>query len=100
MIIEYISIERFVVDYSPLANPFDLHAPFCWGRGYGTMLKTLGAELEFVRHQPKRFVWTLVSVGEVEEIHSGLWRVNRLGYFVTQAPCPETNALRVHLETG
>jgi hypothetical protein len=100
MVIEYISTETFVAEYLPLRNPFDHSAAFCWGKGHGTMFETYGAELAYVRQQPKRTVWTLISENEVLEIRSGFWRVNRLGFFVTEMPCPESYLIRVLLESG
>jgi hypothetical protein len=52
----------------------------------GCMFQTFGAEIEFVKQQPRTRVWTLVDCGETCEILAGWHYVNRLGYFVTAEP--------------
>jgi hypothetical protein len=53
-----------------------------------------GTELEFVKEQDPRRVWTLVEY-DAKYILSGFHVKNRIGYYVTKDPVPEGLAVRV-----
>ena len=63
--------------YKPLTNHFD----------GGDKFETYGEELEFVRAQDPRCVWTLVD-GDDGNLYivDGYHFVNRINYFVTEVP--------------
>jgi hypothetical protein len=76
--------ERFV----PKNNPF-----FETTTGANdVMLETYGIELEYVKKvygENPACVWTLVDVDGKLYITPGYHYVNRVGYFITELPCPD-----------
>jgi hypothetical protein len=50
------------------------------------MFETYGAEVEFVREQDPRYVWTYVDGDMSSLLVAGYAYVNRLGYYVTEVP--------------
>jgi hypothetical protein len=49
----------------------------------GCMFETFGDEMEFVRRQQQKKIWTLVEEDGLSWLSAGFHFVNRLGYFVT-----------------
>src|SRR5580658_3474235 len=67
----------------------------------GCMFETYGPEVEFVRQQDPRTIWTLVDYGQGGEIIlSGYHWVNRIGYFLSRVRLPEGVSVEVCLEQG
>ena len=66
--------------YKPLSNNFSQ------GAWFGTMFDIEGNQLAHVYEQDANNVWTLIAEGDVEYIVSGMYHINRLGYFVTDKP--------------
>lgn len=62
------------------------------------MFEPAGSELEFVRAQPSDMVWTVIDGDEGTEITDGMHFVNRLGYIVTELPCPTETMITVPLD--
>lgn len=58
-----------------------------------TMFETFGKEVEFVKSCPENRIWTLLESDDGDMIIvEGFHFVNRLGYYVTEAPYePNTN---------
>lgn len=82
--------EEFVAKYKPVQNHLVEGSAF-----NGTMFETLGEEYDYLREllvqgQQKR-IWTYVCEGNFEMIVSGLWLVNRVGYFVTEKESENNN---------
>lgn len=75
-------LDDWVAKYKPIKNHLDDNAS-----GDGDMFETFGAELEFVRAQDPRCIWTLVEGDDGGlYIESGYHFVNRLNYFITEVP--------------
>ena len=83
----------FDVIFAPQQNHLDTNAS--WG---GVMYETFGAELDYVEQvlteNPRR-VWTIIDCGETSIVSSGLHFVNRIGYIITEQPCPEGEEIEV-----
>ena len=74
--------------YKPIINHIDSNASFDNGDG-GVMFETYGDEVEFVKSQSPANIW---MYGEGDDGGTYVWNgwgfVNRLGYFITEVPCP------------
>jgi hypothetical protein len=74
--------------YKPIINHIDSNASFDNGYG-GIMFETYGDEVEFVKSQSPANIW---MYGQGDDGGTYVWNgwgfVNRLGYFVTEVPCP------------
>jgi len=74
--------------YKPIPNHIDKNASFSDGE-HGYMFETYGDEIEFVKSQSPDKIW---MYGDGDDgglyIWSGWGFVNRLGYFITEVPCP------------
>jgi hypothetical protein len=86
--------------YPLLENHLNPNASWSIGSGRGCLFETYGEELEFVRRQDPRTVWTFVEgdSGDLWVI-SGMHLVNRIGYLVSTVPVPADQSIDVHLET-
>jgi hypothetical protein len=71
--------------------PNHLNPPATWSvdEGPGCLFETVGPELDFVRQQDPRRVWTLVDSDERQHLLSGIHFVNRIGYLVSRVSLPE-----------
>ncbi len=76
--------------YRPIKNPHEKDAPFD-----GCMFETYGKELAQVLTVNPSYVWTYVEVDGNLYIVSGLHLVNRLGYFITEQPCPDDLEIQI-----
>ncbi len=74
--------------YKPIVNHLDSNASFDNGEG-GIMFETYGDEVSFVKEQPEAHIW---MYGSGDDGGTYVWNgwgfVNRLGYFITEVPCP------------
>jgi len=74
--------------YKPIVNHLDENASFDNGEG-GIMFETYGDEVEFVKSQSPANIW---MYGQGDDGGTYVWNgwgfVNRLGYFITEVPCP------------
>jgi hypothetical protein len=70
-------LDAWEAKYKPVRNPFEDNDKF----------ETYGKELEFVRAQDPRCIWTLVD-GDDGNLYivDGYHFVNRINYFVTEVP--------------
>ena len=77
--------------YKPIKNHIDLNASF-----NGHMFETYDEEVAFVKEQPNENVW---MYGDGDDGGGYLWNgwgfVNRIGYFVTEVPCPPNVTIQV-----
>ena len=81
--------------YKPIPNHIDKNASFSDGE-HGYMFETYGDEVEFVKSQSPDKIW---MYGDGDDgglyIWSGWSFVNRLGYFITEVPCPPDTDIQV-----
>jgi len=77
--------------YKPIKNHLDPNASFD-----GYMFETYDSELEFVKSQRPDHIW---MYGDGDDggtyIWSGWGFINRIGYFITEVPCPPTDTIQV-----
>jgi hypothetical protein len=74
--------DKFIGQYTLKKNHLDDNAS-----GDGFMFETYGAEVEFVKAQDPKCIWTLVTGDDDEEIVVQGWHyVNRMGYFISEQP--------------
>ena len=93
------TMEEWEATYKPIYNHIDNNASFQDETGQGIMFETYGDEVEFVKSQSPANIW---MYGEGDDGGTYIWNgwgfVNRLGYFITEVPCPEN--LRVQIMVG
>ena len=81
--------------YKPIINHIDSNASFDNGYG-GIMFETYGDEVAFVKEQPEANIW---MYGQGDDGGTYVWNgwgfVNRLGYFITEVPCPSNVDIQV-----
>jgi hypothetical protein len=80
--------------YKPVRNHIVRDASFD-----GYMFETYGGEVEFVKSTPEQHVW---MYGDGDDggtyIWSGWGYVNRIGYFITEVPCPADILIQVKVD--
>ena len=92
--------DDFDQQYPLLVNHLDRNASWAIGEGPGCLFETYGEELEFVRRQDPRTIFTLVEDDSgCLLVISGMHYVNRIGYLVSTIPVPEGHLIEVELET-
>jgi hypothetical protein len=81
--------------YKPITNNIDTNASF-----NGTMFETYGEEVAFVKEQPEEYIW---MYGDGDDGGSFIWNgwgfVNRIGYFITEVPCPPNLDIQVKVSS-
>jgi hypothetical protein len=86
-----LTFDDWCEQYKPIKNHIDTNASFD-----GEMFETYGDEVEFVKSQSPDKIW---MYGEGDNggtyIWSGWGFVNRLGYFITEVPCPPDTDIQV-----
>jgi hypothetical protein len=79
--------------YKPITNHLDSNASFD-----GAMFETYGDEVEFVKQQPENHIW---MYGDGDDGGSYVWNgwhfINRIGYFITEVPCPPDTTIQVRV---
>jgi hypothetical protein len=79
--------------YKPIKNHIDTNASF-----NGEMFETYGDEVEFVKQQDPAHIWTY---GDGDDGGSYVWNgwsfVNRIGYFITEVPCPAETTMQMRV---
>lgn len=92
------SFDEWLTTYKPILNHLDENASFQSDDG-GIMFETYGDEVEFVKSQPPANIWTY---GDGDDgggyIWSGWSFVNRLGYFITEVPCPDNTIIQIQVD--
>jgi hypothetical protein len=85
--------EEWFDTYKPILNHIDNNASFD-----GYMFETYGDEVEFVKSQSPANIWMF---GDGDDgglyIWNGWGYVNRLGYFITEVPCPDGLTIQVQV---
>lgn len=81
--------------YKPIPNNYDENASFD-----GAMFETYGAEVEFVKKANPAYIWTY---GDGDDGGSYIWNgwsfVNRIGYFITEVPCPPDTDIQIKVSS-
>lgn len=76
------NFESWFTKYNPIENHIDDNAAYD-----GLMFETFGKEVEFVKEQPRNYIWTLVEGERNKMVLMSDWHiVNRIGYFITKEP--------------
>jgi len=79
--------------YKPIKNHLETTSSFD-----GHMFETYGSEVEFVKSQSPANIWMF---GDGDDgglyIWSGWGFVNRLGYFITEVPCPDGLTIQIQV---
>ena len=86
-------------DLYPLrTNHLNPTASWAHGDGPGCLFETYGQELEFVRWQDPRTVWTFVDGDDGDQyLVSGFHFVNRIGYLISTVPVPAGVDIQVRI---
>lgn len=92
-----LTFEEWCEQYKPIVNHIDDNASFDDGNG-GIMFETYGDEVAFVKEQPEANIW---MYGSGDDGGTFVWNgwgfVNRLGYFITEVPCPPDTDIQVRV---
>jgi hypothetical protein len=88
-----LTFEEWCDTYKPIPNHLDDSASFD-----GIMFETYGEEVAFVKAQDPNRIWMF---GDGDDgglyIWSGWGFVNRIGYFVTEVPCPDDVIIQIQV---
>ena len=92
------TFESWLEEFKPITNHLDPNASFQDESGKGIMFETYGDEVEFVKKQDPRCIWTY---GDGDDgggyIWSGWHLVNRIGYFITEVPFPDNTIIQIQI---
>lgn len=90
--------DEFDASYPLRTNHLNPNASWGSGEGDGCLFETYGEELDFVRQQDPRTVWTLVDGDDGDQyLLSGYHLVNRIGYLLSTVPVPEEAEIQVRI---
>jgi len=93
-----LSEDEFDERYPLLPNHLNRDAGWVYGDGPGCLFETYGEELEFVRGQDPRTVWTFIDGDDNDQyVVSGFHIVNRIGYLISTRPVPEGARIEVRI---
>jgi hypothetical protein len=85
--------DTWVDTYKPILNHIDTNASFD-----GMMFETYDEEVEFVKAQDENRIW---MYGDGDDGGSFVWSgwgfVNRIGYFITEVPCPPDTDIQIRV---
>ena len=85
--------DEWFATYKPIKNTIDNNSSFD-----GHMFETYGEEVEFVKAQDENRIWML---GDGDDGGMYIWNgwgfVNRIGYFITEVPCPPDMTIQVQI---
>lgn len=92
--------DEWVKVYKPIYNHLDNNASFQDETDQGMMFETYGDEVEFVKSQSPDKIW---MYGDGDDGGSYIWSgwgfVNRIGYFITEVPCPPNTTIQVKVSS-
>jgi hypothetical protein len=90
-----LDFDEWLDTYKPILNHIDNNASFD-----GIMFETYGDEVAFVKEQNPACIWTY---GDGDGGGSYIWNgwsfVNRIGYFITEVPCPENTEIQIKVSS-
>lgn len=96
----FIELTEYEFDdqYPLVPNHMNPSAGWAVGETGGCLFETYGQELDFVKRQDRRRVWTLID-GDDGDLYvvSGLHHVNRVGYLLSRAPIPHNTSIQVRI---
>lgn len=82
-----ITEDEFDAAYPLRPNHLNPTASWTIGDGPGCLFETYGPELEFVRSQDPKTIWTLLDGDDGDlYLESGCHFVNRIGYLISTRP--------------
>jgi hypothetical protein len=95
------TMEEWEATYKPIKNHIVENASFQDESGQGIMFETYGEEYTFVNsQQDPACIWTY---GDGDDGGSYIWNgwhfINRLGYFVTEIPCPADVEIQIKVSS-
>lgn len=95
------TMEEWEATYKPIINHIDSNASFQNESGSGIMFETYGDEYNFVNSQEDpACIWTY---GDGDDGGSYIWNgyhyINRLGYFITEVPCPPDTEIQIKVSS-
>ncbi len=92
------TMDEWEATYKPIYNHIDKNASFQDETGQGIMFETYGDEVAFVKSQDPAKIW---MYGDGDDGGSYIWSgwgfVNRLGYFITEVPCPPYTTIQIQV---
>lgn len=87
--------DEWCATYKPIKNHIDKDSSF-----NGEMFETYGDEVAFVKEQDNSYIWTY---GDGDDGGSYIWNgwhfVNRIGYFITEVPCPPDTVIQIKVSS-
>jgi hypothetical protein len=86
------TFEEWEEKYKPIKNPFSKYVD-------DYMLETYGRDLDFVKSHDAHHIWTDLACDGYNWIENGVYRVNRLGYYVTEIPWEDGELFYIELST-
>ena len=92
------TMEEWEATFKPIPNNIVENASFQDESGKGIMFETYGDEYEFVKKADPAHIW---MYGDGDDGGSYIWNgwhiVNRIGYFITEVPCPPDTTIQVQV---
>jgi hypothetical protein len=87
--------DEWVDAYKPIPNNIVEDSSFD-----GTMFETYGDEVAFVKKADPSYIW---MYGDGDDGGTYIWNgwhiVNRIGYFITEVPCPPDTTIQVKVSS-
>ena len=87
--------DEWCATYKPIPNNIVEDSSFD-----GTMFETYGDEVAFVKKADPAYIW---MYGDGDDGGSYIWNgwhiVNRIGYFITEVPCPPDTTIQVKVSS-
>jgi hypothetical protein len=87
--------DEWCATYKPIPNNIVEDSSFD-----GTMFETYGDEVAFVKKADPAYIW---MYGDGDDGGSYIWNgwhiVNRIGYFITEVPCPVDTTIQVKVSS-
>ena len=87
--------DEWVDTYKPIPNNIVEDSSFD-----GTMFETYGDEVAFVKKADPSYIW---MYGDGDDGGTYIWNgwhiVNRIGYFITEVPCPADTTIQVKVSS-
>jgi hypothetical protein len=91
-----IAEDEFGAKYPLVTNRMNPHAGWAFGDGPGCLFETFGQDLDFVRSQHPRTIWTLIDGDDGRQyVINGYHLVNRIGYLISTVPFPDGTDIEV-----
>jgi hypothetical protein len=90
--------DEFDDRYKLVPNHLNPNAGWAYGDSNSCLFETFGEELDYVRTQDPRTIWTLVDGSDGDlYLQSGYHFVNRIGYLLSTLPVPVGTEIQVRI---